>query len=899
MPAQVTAGGRVEPIGRAEVLDRVCRAVIEGQGALIRARPGRGCTTVLDAAARRLGAAGHRVIALDVGGTSGAVGRSPARQGRASADGAGVVGHDLSQAVDALAGPVPAGDGPAPVVVVDGIQAADPVTVAAVHQAVTSGRVRLLAGVREPVEAIDASDGRAELRWPGDVDRIDLAPLDRRASDDLVESLAGGPVDAATRDLLWNLARGHPAWIVAAVTSTRDEHRWVTDAGLLRLPPEAATLVDPDVLRSVAALSAAARAALEGLALAGRLPIDAAEALEGAGPLTEAERRGLVRAESSDDGLLWVEPASRLVAEAVGAPTPDLAVVRWSRIADVLADPCAGDGPAPPEVTVIRGRAILGAERGEPPVASVDRDALVAGARASELLCRWDDAVAQAGAAWRAGAGDEALGLLGVALGQIGDHAAVDDLDGELDQHRDDPKSVVALTQAIAASRFHDGRVHEAWETLARGRSLVPSSRGPLDAFEAQLRAFGGEWDEAMRLARGWADDPTPEVAVTALNVIGAERMSRGDHTTAAHTFARALDLALGAGQAPLTLAGIPFLFGLANQADSGDLDGSIEAAIAALPEVGRTGDATAHGWTAVHLGRCHLAAGRPRQAARWFGEAVADLRQVHRPGWSGLATAGLVGALATAEDLDGARDALAEHESLADHAVTIFRADELRWTARLMAAEGDRRGARARLRDAVDAARRSAGVVAEAAAWHDLERFGRDADVRETADALDGLRATSTSRLVAAHADRAAARADEDAGGLVRAARTYAEIGAHGDALETWLLVGSRTDDEREIALARREATASAARTELPGRLAPHADDGHRVLTAREQEVAELVVGGASRAAIAERLVVSVRTVDSHLQRAYRKLGVRSRVELAAALGDRRETGPVPPRSR
>ncbi len=53
-------------------------------------------------------------------------------------------------------------------------------------------------------------------------------------------------------------------------------------------------------------------------------------------------------------------------------------------------------------------------------------------------------------------------------------------------------------------------------------------------------------------------------------------------------------------------------------------------------------------------------------------------------------------------------------------------------------------------------------------------------------------------------------------------------------------------------------------------------------VLTPREREVAELVADGLSNAAIAERLVVSVRTVTSHLDHAYTKLGIRSRTELA-----------------
>ncbi|MGH3783478.1 MAG: response regulator transcription factor, partial [Pseudonocardiaceae bacterium] len=56
--------------------------------------------------------------------------------------------------------------------------------------------------------------------------------------------------------------------------------------------------------------------------------------------------------------------------------------------------------------------------------------------------------------------------------------------------------------------------------------------------------------------------------------------------------------------------------------------------------------------------------------------------------------------------------------------------------------------------------------------------------------------------------------------------------------------------------------------------------------LTQREREIVTLAAGGLSNRQIAERLVVSVRTVEGHLYRACAKLGAADRTELAAVLG-------------
>jgi DNA-binding CsgD family transcriptional regulator len=61
----------------------------------------------------------------------------------------------------------------------------------------------------------------------------------------------------------------------------------------------------------------------------------------------------------------------------------------------------------------------------------------------------------------------------------------------------------------------------------------------------------------------------------------------------------------------------------------------------------------------------------------------------------------------------------------------------------------------------------------------------------------------------------------------------------------------------------------------------------GDATLTAREREIAGLVASGQPTRTIAEVLVISERTVETHIASAYRKLGVTNRRELSALLED------------
>jgi DNA-binding CsgD family transcriptional regulator len=114
------------------------------------------------------------------------------------------------------------------------------------------------------------------------------------------------------------------------------------------------------------------------------------------------------------------------------------------------------------------------------------------------------------------------------------------------------------------------------------------------------------------------------------------------------------------------------------------------------------------------------------------------------------------------------------------------------------------------------------------------------------------------------------------DAGARLLAAECLAE------AVEAFRARGRPASARSAAGTARRYLTECGVRPRTP---ALHALDGMPWLTEREHSVALLAVEGHSNREIADQLTVSVRTVESHLQRVYDKTGVRGRDELARML--------------
>jgi DNA-binding CsgD family transcriptional regulator len=194
-------------------------------------------------------------------------------------------------------------------------------------------------------------------------------------------------------------------------------------------------------------------------------------------------------------------------------------------------------------------------------------------------------------------------------------------------------------------------------------------------------------------------------------------------------------------------------------------------------------------------------------------------------------------------------------------------------WTA---AVTGELSRARELARETAGAARERSRHAYELQALHVLTRLGEpDAAAVRCLD-VDGPFAVAALAYAEAR----------DGHALLEAARLLASQDRLLEAAEAAQRAASALGDEgRNATPAATKAAAWLASCEganPPTLLGASAAE----LTAREREIALLAAQGRTSREIADRLVLSVRTVDNHLQSAYRKLGVSGRGELAAALG-------------
>jgi DNA-binding CsgD family transcriptional regulator len=163
--------------------------------------------------------------------------------------------------------------------------------------------------------------------------------------------------------------------------------------------------------------------------------------------------------------------------------------------------------------------------------------------------------------------------------------------------------------------------------------------------------------------------------------------------------------------------------------------------------------------------------------------------------------------------------------------------------------------------------------------ALHTAVRFGD----RSCATQLEELARTLTTSFAEAVADHARGLVNHDGDLLDSAAARFTDLGALALAADA---MAQAADEHARTGQRGKEVESSTRAYWLAcqcGLRTPAVDGAARPLpfSGREREIAMLVAAGLSNRQIADRLVVSVRTVEGHLYRIFAKLDINSRDQL------------------
>lgn len=282
--------------------------------------------------------------------------------------------------------------------------------------------------------------------------------------------------------------------------------------------------------------------------------------------------------------------------------------------------------------------------------------------------------------------------------------------------------------------------------------------------------------------------------------------------------------------------------------------------------------------------GQVLLARGQAGAAAPALQAAVDGLigREPNFLFWARLA---LVTALAVSGNPADARAALAAAEASYGPALELHATDLRLARAWSTAADDGMSEAIALAREGAAIAHERGQWAVEVVALQTAVQFGDPT----AADRLAELCGRVEGPRAPAAAEHAAALAATDGAALHAASERWEEMGAWSlaaDAAAQAAVVHDRFGLRGSSLSAAARATTLAARCGGVRTPALRAATWPLPLTKREREIATLAAGGLSNRAIAQRLMISVRTVEGHVLRACAKLGVERRSALTDIIG-------------
>jgi DNA-binding NarL/FixJ family response regulator len=755
------------------------------------------------------------------------------------------------------------------IVAVDDAHLLDPGSATLTFMLHSTGAARVIATVRRDVASPDAIAALWQKRYAV---RIDLESLTRAQVLDVLTTVLGGPVERRTVEWFVDQSAGSPLLIRELVDTALHSHSLAKQVGLWRLvasPPPSSRLIDL-VFARLAGVSAAVREVIEFLALAEPIEIEVLADLTSSEALLAAERAGLVTVR--DKKIRLVHPLhGELVASQLAKMYTDALL---SRLAVALEH-----RPDPAGTNQIRA-AVWRLEVGQKPAP----DLLVAAAQEANRRFDNDLAVRLASAALTTGAGTAASLALATALARSNRFASAEDVLAPLElEMAGQPEALGYLQLRVANLHEGLGRTDDASAQLDRATSWSGGSwPSQVEALRVPLLIDEGRLRDAAALGRRLITDPANPPDVVAL--AGAPTslaLTLTGSTREAEALADQL-MQRSADAGPAEVRWLPVQAWVAARLRSGRNWDELAPRISTLhADAVADHDEVLAGLAELTLGRIALTQGDLDAALRWIREAAVHLEAAD-PRRALVASLAL---LATIHALRGDPAAARAARAQADAVIASQRS---RWWGLielalsdilLAAAEGEL--SRARHEALAHAAAAGEAVVNRALFLHVAIRVGTPAS--QVAAPLGEIAAQTDADLVGAYAAHAAALAKRDAAKLEAISARFEQIGSLLLAMQA---AGEAAQEHRHAA---RDASARRAALRAqqlvkrcPGAPLPALPPLRiALLTPREEEVAGLAARGLSNADIAARLVLSVRSVESHVYRAMHKLGVETRHDL------------------
>lgn len=755
------------------------------------------------------------------------------------------------------------------VVGVDDAHLLDGLSAVVIHQLAQSGGARLVVTVRTGAAEPDAVTA---LWKDGPLARLDLEPLSVVATRAVIESTLGGPVDARSAARFRRLTGGNTLFLRQLLTDQMAAGRMRRVAGVWMWDGDVAisASLSDTVGRRLDRLSPELALVVDTLSQCEPLAVDVLCDLVRREDLIAAETMGLVNVERTAGGLR-ARLAHPLFGELRRAGAGEMYL---STIRGRLATRLARNGDADMQATV--RRALLRLESDLDP----DPGLYLESARHAMTLLDLDLAGRLASAAADAGA-PEAAGVRAMNLVLLG-HG--EQAEAALRAISDGPDGHYWATVRAANLLWMLGKPSDASVILdgLAAAAETPEQVAERLAVQACLDAVSARCELAAQRARAALDSGTLQDyhAMMAALALTMAKGALGEVDGLAAAAEQALRRATTSFQASHLRFWFAAVYGRACR-----LTGQVSEFVCIakeLAESARDVPGLAYANLAFLLGNAELARGAVRDAVRLAREALAGV-EMH-----GVTTGLRPASYFTLAEAHGKLGQPAEANEAFAGARSCVPDDYLFMHTGLSLAGGWAQAASGRLGEAVATAQDAARLARErgqpthelaciqaAAQWGDASGAAR---ARELAGALS----LPLADAIAVHAEALLAGNGE---GLLAAAAAYRRIGDRAAAADAAAQASVAFEDGQQHKRGRYAAACAAELADECGGLCTPAlrTPAGLKLSGRQRDVIELVVAGLSNRQIAEKLVMSVRTVEGHVYRACQRVGAQSREELAS----------------